>query len=443
MNVVSSFVALMASFIPLMTAPSFQNFVMLTSGWIMTPGRRSVTQLLQGAGAVGQKDHSAFHRFFSRARWSMDEVSCVLLRMLLTLVPDGVVYLLVDDTLCRKRGLHIFGTCMHHDPLISCRKVRLVNWGHNWVVLGVAVQLPFARDIVWCLPFAFRLYISKKRPRSQRWKLKDYVHKTRPELAVEMLKKVAEWFPGRQFHVLGDSAYGGGSVLNELPSNMHLSSRIVLDACLYDEPQPRKGRGRPRKKGKRLLTPAQLAASPHHKWRTVKLVMYGKRQTVEVKEMTGRWQAAGYRPVRVTVVRTPNGTRRLQAFYTTDLAASAEETLTRYAKRWAIEVAFENAKGHLGFEDPQNRTRRAVERTAPIAMVMHSLVILWFAQVGHSRCTFPNRPWYRGKSTPSFADMLATLRRESMSEYFQRDPQLRQRSRKILRLLDNALRLAA
>lgn len=115
-------------------------------------------------------------------------------------MPAGeIVYLAVDDTLCRKRGLHVFGACMHHDPLISCRKFRLVNWGHNWVVVGIILRFPFAPKAYWCLPFAFRLYISRKRPKSQRWKRGKRVHKTRPQLAVEILEKVAIWFPERSF----------------------------------------------------------------------------------------------------------------------------------------------------------------------------------------------------------------------------------------------------
>ena len=120
MSVVSSFGELLASFFPLMTAPSSQNFVTVASGWILTPGRRTITQLIQGVGAVGKKDHSTFHRFFSAAPWSLDAVSQTLLEILLRFVPDRTtVNLAVDDTLCRKRGLHIFGTCMHHDPLPS------------------------------------------------------------------------------------------------------------------------------------------------------------------------------------------------------------------------------------------------------------------------------------------------------------------------------------
>ncbi len=110
--------------------------------------------------------------------------------------------------------------------------------------------------------------------------------------------------------------------------------------------------------------------------------------------------------------------------------------------RWSIEVAFQNAKSHFGFEDPQNRTRRAVERTAPMGMALYSLVVVWFAKVGHKHCKFPNRPWYTKKSTPSFVDMLATIKRESLREHFLQDLKMNQGGRKILRLFDQAFRLA-
>ena len=443
MPVVSSFSDLLNSFNSLMTVPSFQSFIVIATGWILTPERRTVTGMIQSAGAVGTKDHSAFHRFFSSARWSREEVSRVLLTILLRLVPPGAtVFLAIDDTLCRKRGLHVFGTCMHHDPLISCRKFRLVNWGHNWVVVGLIVEFPFAPGVYWCLPFAFRLYISRKRARSQRWTCGRRVHRTRPELAVEIIRMVAEWFPDRAFHVFGDSAYGGGSVLKELPENFHLTSRMVLDACLYDDPKATKGRGRPRKKGKRLPTPAQIAKSSAKKWKTRKIRMYGKKRTVKIKQHTGRWKRGAYRRVKITIVRDPSGKSNDQAFYTTDLGLRSEETLTGYAMRWCIEVAFQNAKSHFGFEDPQNRTRRAVERTAPMGMTLYSLVVVWFANVGHKHCKFPNRPWYTKKSTASFVDMLATIKRESLREHFLQDLKKNQGGRKILRLFDKAFTLA-
>ncbi len=68
----------------------------------------------------------------------------------------------LDDTLARKRGLKMFGTGMHHDPLLSSRGQAIMNWGHSWVVLGVIVELPFRRGHYYCLPILFRLYLNKK-----------------------------------------------------------------------------------------------------------------------------------------------------------------------------------------------------------------------------------------------------------------------------------------
>ena len=441
MCVVSSFSILLSSFAPLMTSPTFENLAVIASGWVLSSSKRTVTGIIQRAGAVGTKDHSVFHRFFSRARWSIDEVSHVLLGLLLRFVPAGeIVYLAVDDTLCRKRGLHVFGACMHHDPLISCRKFRLVNWGHNWVVVGIILRFPFAPKAYWCLPFAFRLYISRKRPKSQRWKRGKRVHKTRPQLAVEILEKVAIWFPERSFHLLGDSAYGGESVANKRPENFELTSRIVLNAKLYDDPKPHKGKGRPRKKGRVLPSPQAVAKDRKKKWKTVKFNLYGKKRTLQIKTHSGRWKSVGFRRINITIVRDPSGVTPDQAFYTTDLTTKAVDTLSRYAARWSIETAFQNAKSHFGFEDPQNRTKLAVERTAPMGMVFYSLVVVWFANVGHKQCKFPNRPWYYWKSTASFLDMIVTIQRESWREHFLQDPALKRGARKLIRLFDESLR---
>jgi len=444
MSVVSSFVELLSSFAPMMTAPTYANCILVASGWIFASGRRTVTEVIQRAGAVGQKHYTVFHRFFSRARWSMDEVSRLLLGILLKLVPEGdVVYLAIDDTLCRKRGLHIFGTGMHHDPLISCRKVALVNWGHNWVVVGMVVSLPFAPKLAWCLPFAFRLYISRKRPRSQRWTGTPRKHKTRPELAVEILQQISLWYPDRRFQVLCDSAYGGQSVLKPLPEGFDVISRLPMNARLFAPPPRKRGRGRPRKKGHRLPTPQKLAATSRRPWKRLRLFIYGKKKTLQVKEMTALWPSAAYRSIKILVVRDPSGKVSDQAFFSTNVHLSATQILEAYARRWSIEVAFQNSKSHFGFEDPQSRKRRAVERTAPFGLVLYSLVIVWFAQHGHARCTFPNRPWYKKKATPAFLDILATLRRESLREHFLNTHDWSRGNRKILRQLMASLALAA
>ena len=75
-----------------------------------------------------------------------------------------------------------------------------------------------------------------------------------------------------------------------------------------------------------------------------------------------------------------------------------------------------DSKQHLGFEEPQGWTRRSVERTAPLAMLLYSLIVLWFAREGHRSWRPLNCRWYTSKTQPSFADMLRTLRRLSVRQ---------------------------
>jgi hypothetical protein len=103
-------------------------------------------------------------------------------------------------------------------------------------------------------------------------------------------------------------------------------------------------------------------------------------------------------------------------FYCTKLDWSARQILTAYSYHWAIECAFENCKQLLGLEDPANQLPKAVERTAPIALMLYSLVIVWFHQTRYQFVRFPDCPWYCRKQEPSFADLLTTLRRITLHE---------------------------
>src|SRR5512135_1953982 len=122
------------------------------------------------------------------------------------------------------------------------------------------------------------------------------------------------------------------------------------------------------------------------------------------------------RLLTIVLVRDPEGKRPDQMFYCTKLDWTAKEILSAYACRWAIECTFEYCKQFLGLEDPANRLPKAVERTAPMALFLFSMVVVWFHQTGHQFVRFPFRPWYPQKEEPSFADMVTTLRRLSYDE---------------------------
>ena len=60
-----------------------------------------------------------------------------------------------------------------------------------------------------------------------------------------------------------------------------------------------------------------------------------------------------------------------------------------------------------------------------MALIIYSLVVVWFHQTGHQSVRFPSSPWYPKKQEPSFADMLTTLRRVSYQEQTERPPSKR------------------
>jgi hypothetical protein len=405
------------------------------TGWVLSHRRRFVTELIWSSGSTHRGHHSRYHNFFSKSVWELDKLSWVLAKLLAAVfAPTGLLELAVDDTLCRKRGLTVYGTGMHHDPLISSRAKPLVSWGHDWVVLTLIVANPFwASTKVWSLPIAFRLYRNRqgltkgkkktKRATKSRKRTHDPQHRTRPELAVELISLVASWFPHRQLLVSGDSAYGGASVLQPLPANVDLISHVHPKGALYEPAPAPNGKGRPAKKGRRLPGMKEWADDPTVPWQTLVFHQFGLHATLRVKTRQALYYKAGKdRRLKIVLVRDVVGQRPDQMFYCTRLDWTARQILSAYASRWSIEVTFENGKQLLGLQDPANRKDKAVRRTAPMALVLYSLIVLWFHRVGHRHLQFPDRPWYTRKCEPSFADLLTALRRASWREKIRRLP---------------------
>jgi SRSO17 transposase len=447
MECTQSFLTLLSEFRCVFTEPSFLIFLNLMTGWVLSHRRRFVTELIWSSGSTRRGHHSRYHRFFSKSAWELDVLAWVLAQLLVRLfAPTGIIELAIDDTLCRKRGLTVYGTGMHHDPLISSRAKPLTSWGHDWVVLTLIVRCPFwSPTKVWSLPIAFRLYRNrqgltkgkKKQAKGRKPKPsgRDPNHRTRPELAVELISLVAGWFPGRKLLVSGDSAYGGASVLRKLPANVELISHVHPKGTLYEPapvPTPDQ-KGRHPKKGRRLPGMAEWAADSRQPWKKLVFDQFGLHATLLVKTMQALYYKAGKdRLLTIVLVRDAVGKRPDQMFYCTCLDWDARRILSTYASRWSIEVTFENSKQLLGLEDPANRKEKTVRRTAPMALVLYGLIVAWFHQVGYRHVRFPDRPWYRRKAEPSFADMLTTLRRRSWLDLFRTVPLPSSRAKKQL-----------
>ena len=453
MEVIQSFLVLLESFRKCFTDPTFATFTWIVAGWVLSYRRRFITDAIVTTGRTRKGHHSNYHRFFSQAAWSLDQVSFTLVLLSIRiLIPQGVIVIAVDDTLRRKRGLSLFGAGMHYDPLLSSRGKKIVNWGHCWVVVSIVVgDFPWAPGKYWSLPILFRLYHNRQGKTKGRKSSPKFVkrtpkggqgqatkvllkptiehvpsppHRTKPELAVELITLLAAWLPDREFLLTGDSAYGGASVAKRLPTNMHLISRAHAKAALYAVaplPTPSQKAGRPRKRGNRLPKIQDWATDASQPWEPLDFQQFGLHAQLLVKTCQALYYTtAGQRLLTIVLSRDTSGGRPDAVFYCTNLKLTPREILSTYATRWSIEMTFENCKQLLGFGDAANRVPLAVERTAPLSMMLYSLIVLWFHCEGQYSLRFPDRPWYRHKRFPSFGDMLTTLRRESLAKQIRR-----------------------
>ena len=318
MQLTQSFLDLLPQFLPIFTLPTFHTFQKIVTGWILSHRHRYITDVIYSGGNVGKGHWSRFHRFFSHAAWDLDGLCLVLAKLVVRLLTPGATLLwAVDDTLCRKRGLTLYGAGMHHDPLISSKAKPLVSWGHDWVVLCLVVVHPFwAPTKVFALPITVRLYRNRqgltkgKKGKAKTPKTKaDPNHRTRPQLAVALISLVSTWFPHDDILVTGDSAYGGKSVLSKLPANVHLISRVHAKGALYAPPPPRtaNSKGAPRKKGARLPGMADWAADAKLPWTELDFDQFGLHTKLAVKTQQALYyRSGGQRLLNSTVTDSQN-----------------------------------------------------------------------------------------------------------------------------------------
>ncbi len=123
MELTPTFMAMLEEFRAVFTSPSYSTFCLMMTGWILSVRHRYVTDLIISSDSVWNGHFSDYHRFFSKAKWNIDSLWQRLATLLVAhlIGPDALIILAGDDTLCRKRGLGLFGAGMHHDPLLIPR----------------------------------------------------------------------------------------------------------------------------------------------------------------------------------------------------------------------------------------------------------------------------------------------------------------------------------
>jgi hypothetical protein len=420
LKVTTPLVVLLAPFAGCFNGPVHATFSLMVVAWIACLGRRTLSRVWQTTGHAADEDHSKAYRLFNQAVWNWDDLARItLVELLADLIPGSSLWLVVDDTLCHKRGAKVAFGGIFLDAVLSSRKHKMFRFGVNWVTLGVVIQLPCRPDRCFCVNLLWRVYAKK---------VKGLDHQTKSQLARQMLDLVATWLPDRTVYVVADSAYVGKHLLKGLPGHVHGIGPIHPKASLT-RPLPQGNNGK-RKKGAALPKPKELLNDPAYPAKAVVLTLpkgQKKRLHVKVIQEVCWYTALGQRPIQLVLVRDPAGQWRDELLLSTDVRLPAKAVLLGYMTRWSVEVCYWESKELLGLHDAQVRNEQAVQRAHPMAWFVGGLVLVWYARYGqHQEQARWQRRWYRRKVGPTFADMLATLRLHLWQQGWQdADPQQR------------------
>jgi hypothetical protein len=372
-------------------------FLVLASGLVLAD-QGTVVAMAAAGGIAGQWRRACW--FFAGAAWDIDALGLAVAGLIVKYLidPGAPVVVAVDGTFLRRWGKKVFAARWAYDG--SAQGGKKVAFGNTWVIAAIVVRLRFCPSPV-ALPVLFRLWHGKGTP-------------SHVALAGEMTGLLAAAFPGRPVHGTGDAAFHGKALAS---GDATWTTRLPAKAVLHGpKPPPTGKRGRPRAKGARLGTCAQIAATAS--WQEVTVNCYGQVVTVQAATAECLWYGSFKgAPGRLVLTReTGSGKPYDLGIFSLDTGASPAQLIERYSWRWAIEPSNAAGKQLTGAGDARSRTRRAVERAVPFAFLVQSLLICWYATAGYDPADVDDRrlrcPWYRTKTSPSLADMTAKLRAE-------------------------------
>lgn len=438
------FVASIVAFAPLFRQQrTWQHAQQLLVGAILAPGVRTVASVLRILGLAHERHFCTYHRVLSRAVWSPLVGARLLLGLLgRAFVPRGPLVFGLDDTIERRWGKHIRARGIYRDPVRSSDAHFVKASGLRWLSVMLLAEVPWAGR-VWALPVLTLLAPSERATTAAGRRYKTIVAWAR-----QAMRQLARWgaalAPGRALILVADLSFAAHPLLLALAPLMTCITRLRLDGRLFapaPPAAPARGRrtGRRRVKGERRPLLRDVLTDPTTTWtRTTIAGWYGATaRAVDLATGTAVWYQSGrpVLPLRWVLVRDPDRRFDAQALLSTDPTLTPSEIVGYYVRRWQVEVTFAEVRRHLGVETQRQWSDRAIARTTPVLLGLFSLVTLLATALARGgRLPVRQAAWYR-KTTPTFSDALAAVRRHWWRAASFRSPPARRRQQQVPRTL--------
>jgi SRSO17 transposase len=346
---------------------SFEHFKSLHVGMLSEIKRKTLPAIAKVAGDL---DPQALHHFVAFAPWSVEELRRRRLTLLRQALAGRSFVLCIDETGDRKKGKTTDYVAHQYIGNIG----KLANGMVSVNAYGILDHITF--------PLLFKVF--KPRTRLQ----PGDTYKTKPELAVEIIKELQQW--GFRFEVvLADSLSGeSGDFIGELEKR-HLKYVLAI----------RSNHGV-------WLPPGQRVR--HTNWRPFERVFSnGEQQTRSIQEIIFGQRGR----IRFYLLTTDPKTLPKEStwYIMTNLPGKIQNSVgNTYGLRTWIEYGFKHAKNELGWADYRVTDYASIERWWELIFCAYSLVSFQCpalrASQGESKPPpavdptpvdrFPEHPWW-------------------------------------------------
>jgi hypothetical protein len=414
----------------------------LLVGILFAQGRRTVTAWLRAAGV--STDYRDYYYFLAPLGRKTKSVASRLLLLVLRVVPlPDRLLVVIDDTPTKRYGPQVEGADIHRNPTPGPADQKYL-YGHVWVTLSLAVRHPRFGPLG--LPLRAMLYVRRKTmAKIPKWR--GWAFATKLVLAARLVEWIAPIAKqaGKTLWIVVDGGYVKAPFLKRaLRAGVTVVGRLRKDAALRDLPPrlrrgQRRGPGRPRKYGKNRISLSKRAAH-RQRWQTAQCTVYGQTVTKLYKTFL-----ATYRPVggviRVVIVEEDHD---WYPFFSTDPNATVAQIIEAFADRATIEQDFHDVKEVWGAGQQQVRNIWTNVAVYHLNLWMHTLVELWSWNRPHAKLADRRlSPWDDADRRPSHADRRKALRQQIMQTELSSLAAAWWLPRKIVRLVQRLVALAA
>jgi hypothetical protein len=415
----------------------------LLTGMLFASGRRTVTTWLRAAGV--SDDFQDYFYLLTRVGHKSESIATQLVALLLRTLPlPERVLLVLDDSPTKRCGPKVEGADVHHNPTPGPADQPFL-YGHVWVTISLALRHPQWGPLA--LPLRAMLYVRQRTmatiPKSRHWQ--------RFATKLQLAARLVEWIvpilkkAGKKVWIVIDGGYTKRPFLKRaLKQGVTIIGRLRKDAALRDLPPKlrkgqRRGRGQPRKYGKNKISLAKRAGQ-NRGWQTIRCTVYGKATTKTYKTFLATYAPVGGM-LRVVLVKEDHG---WHAFFCTDTMTSVKEILEGFADRATIEQDFHDVKEVWGSGQQQVRNIWNNLAVYNLNLWMHTLVELWaWDKKGEQLVDRSDSPWDDAERRPSHANRRKALRQQIMRNEYLTIASVWLLPRKIIRLAENLMSLAA